>query len=437
VNSVVRSGCGAVALSLLAATVAGAQDRPEPRRNPFADLFGRAPDKTAKEYTRLDFNTLSGVQSAQTLDGDLREANGIQDGISGSAAAMLALEHIRDRFRARAHGRGSYQEFRQERPFGAAAYDGGAQLTVQPATRLVFDASARVTRSPFFHTLQLSPFDLSRPALPADSFAIRLLNNTSYEGAAGVVSNYTRRSSVTASVHRRETLFDESRQNNFSSSGAEIQWKRRMSRDLSVHAGFGRDEVRQRRDDASPFVNERIDIGVDYSRSVAVGPRTALSFSTDTSVVRENDGPKHYRVNGAIDLDKRFNQSWQAMIGARRSTDFLPGFGQPVLSDRGHASLAGYLTRRLSLNVNAAAGRGQLGFGDARAFHMYSGDARLTVAVSRHIGIFTQYVYYHYQLPPDASSVVLVPRLSRQALSIGFQTWLPIIDKDKVSRDPR
>jgi hypothetical protein len=437
VNTFARACCSAAALSLLVPAIAGAQDRPEPRRNPFADLFGRAPEKTAREYTRVDFKTTTGVQGAQTLGDEFREQNGIQDGISGGADATLVLEHIRDRFRAKVHGRGSYQEYRQANPFGAPAYDAGAQLVVQPTTRLSFDGGARVTRSPFFHTLLLSPFDLSRPALPADAFAMRLINNTFYEGSAGVSSNYTRRSSVSATVHLREMRFDDSRENDFTMRGAQARWQRRVTRDLAVHAGFGHEEIRQRRNAGSPFVNERLDIGVDYARSVSIAPRTGLSFSTDTSVIRDNDGPKHYRVNGAIHLDKKFYRSWEAAIGAQRATDFLPGFGEPLLSDRGHASLAGYLASRLILHANVNAGRGRMGFDDARKFNIYAADARLTTAISRHIGMFTQYVYYHYRLPPDAQSAVLVPRLSRQAFSIGIQTWVPIIDKDKVSRDPR
>ena len=436
-NRFARACCSAAALSLLVPAIAGAQDRPEPRRNPFADLFGRATDKTAKEYTRLDFKTTTGVQKGQTLTADSGEDSGIQDGISAGADATLLLEHIRDRVRIQVHGRGSYQEYRQAHPFGAPAYDAGARLMFQPTTRLTFNGQAGVVRSPFFHTLELSPFDMSRPALPADAFAMRLINNSLYEASAGVTSNYTRRSSVSAVVNMRQMHFDESRQNDFSTRGAEARWQRKVTRDLAVHAGFGHEQIQQRRDDAQPFVSERIDVGIDFARSVAIARRTAMSFATDTSVTRENDGPKHYRVNGAIELDKRFQRSWQATVGARRSTDFLPGFGQPVLSDRGSASIGGYLATRLSLQANADAGRGQIGFDDQRKFNVYSADARLTVAVTPHIGMFTQYVYYNYQLPPDAQSALLLPRLSRQAFSIGIQTWVPIINKDKVSSDSR
>jgi hypothetical protein len=88
-------------------------------------------------------------------------------------------------------------------------------------------------------------------------------------------------------------------------------------------------------------------------------------------------------------------------------------------------------------NANGEAGRGEVGIGDARRFISYNGDATLTFGITRHLGVFGQYLYYHYQMPPDALALVSAPRLSRQALSIGVRTWVSLIDKEKVPRDPR
>jgi hypothetical protein len=423
------------AWSLLGSGPAWAQ----PPQNPFANLFGRAPERTAREYTKLDFTTQTGLQASETLEDDRGGLNDVPDGLSAGGDASMALNHIRDRFSARAHGRASYQEYLQEQPFGAPAYDGGASLTLRPTTRLTLDAGARYLRSPFFQGVQFAPMDPTALTLPSDMFAIQLLGNEYVEASAGLTSQFTRRSSIGIIGQWRQSRFldDELGGSDFMARGIEGRWRRRITRDLGVHAGFGYDEIRPVRDDNLSFVNERIDIGVDYATALTVARRTTLSFSTETSMARENDGPRRFRVNGTIDLVKGFRRTWRASIGARRATDFLPGFAQPLLSDRAHASLGGFLAKRLMLHVNADGGRGRIGFTDKRDFLTYTGDARLTVALSRHIGLFTQYVYYHYQVPPDTPSIVQLQRLSRQGVSIGIQTWVPLIDKDKVDRDTR
>ena len=92
----------------------------------------------------------------------------------------------------------------------------------------------------------------------------------------------------------------------------------------------------------------------------------------------------------------------------------------------------------LILNVNGDGGQGEVGFNDARKFISYTGDAKLTFAMTRHLGVFTQYVYYHYQIPPDPrrcslrAAAVAAGGLGRRA-DLGLRS----IDKEKVTRDPR
>jgi hypothetical protein len=154
-------------------------------------------------------------------------------------------------------------------------------------------------------------------------------------------------------------------------------------------------------------------------------------------MLRDADGTKHFRLNGNAQLESRFLRTWVALLSARRGTDFLPGFRAPVMSEYGTVALAGYLAPRLLLNLNGNAARGEVGFNDSRKFISYTGDAKLTFAMTRHFGVFANYAYYHYQNPPEPETLFLLPRVARQAVAIGIQTWISIYDKDKVTRDPR
>lgn len=428
-----RAWRGALALLVLVPVVASAQ----PPRNPFAELFGRTPERSGREFTAVQFRTTANAQIGQNLDQEVITPGGaVPEGLSATGAASLIAEYMRDRVQISGLGSYSYQEYRKPPAFGAPAYDAGFRMNLLPTTRLSFQAGGNFSRSPFFRLMWLGAN--SAGGGPQDGSAILLTQNDTVEGSAGVTSQYTKRSSLTVSGVTRQTRFAISPDRNYSSIGGRAQWKRQMTRDLAIRAGYGREELRQQIEGLdSTFTNELLDIGIEYSRSFSLGRRSSFSFGTETSMLRENEGARRYRLNGNAQLERRFLRSWQAQLSARRATEFLPGFVAPVLTEHGHFTLAGYLVKRLALNVNADGGQGEVGFNDPRKFISYGADTTLTFAVTRHLGVFTRYHYYHYQMPPDPLSMFLLPRGARQGISVGVQTWVSLYDKEKVIRDPR
>jgi hypothetical protein len=430
-----RAICRALALASLVPAAAAAQ-RP-PQGSPFDDLFGRAPQRTGREYTSIKFRTQAGAQMGWILENEGgAPGDTIPEGLAGSGDASVNADYIRDRLRVQARGRYSYQEFRKEPAFGVPAYETGVGVIARPLTRLTFQGAANFVRSPFFQLVALGPDPASFQ--PIDRAAIILMQSDTIAGSAGVTSNYTSRSSLELTGTVQRTDFKFSSQSDFESVGGHLQWRRQMTRDLVVHAGYGRDQLRSlSADGQTVFNNDRVDIGVDYGRAFTFARRTSLSFGTETSLMRENSGPRHFRVNGHVTLDHRFRRTWQAQLSANRGTEFLPGFRAPVYTDYASATLDGFLRKRLLLNIRANAGQGQAGLSDPRKFISYSSSAKLTLALTRRLGVFGQYGYFHYQMPADPLTLFLVPRGARQALAIGVQAWMPIYDKDKVTRDPR
>lgn len=427
-----RAICGVLALAALVPAAATAQSR-----NPYSDLFGRAPQRTGKEFTAVQFRSTAGAQMGWTLENEFTPPDTvIPEGISAGGDAYLTAEYIRRRVQIAANGRYSYQEYRQEPAFGAPAFDTGIRIEVRPRTRLSLQGGASFARSPFYQLMWLRP-DLTSPLPPVDQSAILMLQNDSLEASAAVISHYTSRSSLELSGVRKETDFESSPQHDFSSVGATIMWRRQMNRNVSVHGGYSQEQLRQRFTlSETRFTNERIDVGVEYGKSLSFARRTSFGFGTDTSLVRENDGPQRFRLNGNITLDHRFARTWALQVAARRGTDFLPGFRAPVYTDHAHVAVAGYLAKRLLLNLNADGGQGAA-LSDPRKFISYAGNAKVTFAMTRHLGMFTQYVYNHYQMPADPLTLFLVPKGARQAVSIGVETWVSILDREKVTSDPR
>ena len=423
-----RAWRSALALALLIPGIAAAQ----PPRNPFADLFGRAPQRTGREFTALQFRMETGVQWGRTMEEDFLPGDPVPDGLAGGAEASLMGEFARDRIQGHGQGRYGYQEFRQEPAFGVPSFSGSGNINVEVTTRLSLQGGAQYARSPYYNMVWLAAAQ-DGPVPPPDRAAILMLENDTLEGSAGITHNYSRRSSLSVTGFVRETRFDSLPQNDFRAIGGRALWKRNMTRDLAIRAGYGREELRQDRLGVEErFVNELIDVGVEYARGFSLARRTALSFGTETSMISEQQGFRHFRLNGHFLLEHQFLRSWNTALSVNRATEFLPGFTAPAFTESAQASLNGYLATRLLLNLNASAGQGEVGFNDSRKFVSYTGSARLTVAVTRRLGVFTQYAYTQYQSPPDPQTLFFIPRLARQSVSVGVQTWLSLIDKQKV-----
>ena len=424
-----RVTCGAVALALLAPAVAAAQ-----QGSPFAQLFGRRPESTGRGYTAIQFRSATGGEWAQTLEDTSLGGFALPSGFGTSVDAAVDLDHVGGRLTSSVSARGNYQRFNEGVAFAGVGGQVDAQAQVQATNRINLDFSARAARSPFYMLVPEASPELGRIIAPRGSLAARRAENDMFEAMAGVTHQYSKRSSISGWYSWREARFSTVAGADFSARGARAEWRRRMSRDFTARVGYGREQMTLS-DQADPFIHELIDIGVDFLRSISVARRTALSIVTQTSVMKEA-GRRRYRLNGAIDLQHRTGRTWRTSIGAQRQTEFLPGFVEPLFSDTAHIGIGGFLSKRASLNLAAYGGQSQIGF-SGRDFLTYAGNARLGVALTRHFGLYTQYVYYHYQLPPDAQNAVLLQRLSRQGVSIGVQTWLPILNKENAPRDSR
>ena len=407
---------------------------------PFGGLFGRTPERTGREFTALDFRSAVGAQYDDAILDDATPPNVAP--VSGSTAganAGLTFERRRDRLRFNLRGGGTYQEFVREPSISAVSYDAGGLMVARVATRLSLDASATYVRTPFYRLLpgyagSVIPTPIP---VPGEPFAARRLTTDTLQGSVGFTSPYTRRSTFSASVSHRQTRFPENRLNDLEGWAGHARWTRKMNRDLSARAGYAREEVQLSADAEGRFVHEMVDLGVDFLRELSVARRTSLSFDTQTSIIRHSGGERRYRLNGGAALVQGFRRTWIGSMQVRRNTEFLPGFLAPVFTDQAGIGLAGMLGSRIEWSSSAGASRGEFGFdADAGEFKTYSGAARLAAGLTRHLGVYVQYSYYKYDIPSGASGLVVLPQLSRQAVTAGLSTWIPIFTRVREPRDP-
>ena len=423
-----------VAALLLLPAAAFAQGDP----GPFGGLFGRAPERTGNEFTAIDFRTaFAGQYDDAVLVGEaLPEAEVPRNGYTSVVNTGLVFERQSDRLRFRANGGATYQEYYRSTVFGATSYDAGLLVRAEPATKFHLHGQAAYYRSPFFRMAPaVAAFD-SAVITPGDPYAVRLIKNQSYDVAGGFESRYAKHSSLSVTASQRETRFGGTVGDRFSVLGMEARWRRQVSRNVGVHAGYGRERHRYSSLADDLYLYELIDIGVDFNRQLSVSRRTSLAFGTETAAVKRPPLGRRYRVNGRANLTTHFRKTWLVSAGVSRDTEFLPGFFEPLFSDVVTGMVAGMLSKRVEWMTTIAAGKGTFGFENDGRYTTGQTRSRLSLAITRRIGLFAQHSIYYHKLPPTPTAFVMPGQLSRQAFTVGFHSWIPILDKVRAPRDP-
>jgi hypothetical protein len=423
-----------VAALLLLPTAAFAQGNP----GPFGGLFGRTPERTGSEFTAIDFRNAFAAQyeDALRVDDAIPEDELPQSGYTSGVNTGLVFERASDRLLFKAHGGATYQEYYRQPVFGATSYDAGVMVRGKPATRLQVHGQAAFVRSPFFRLIPASNPADSVVVVPGDAFVARLLTHETYNVGGGFTSQYSKRSSLSVTAMQRETRFGGADPNTFSLVGMEARWNRQLNRSFGVHAGYGRERIRQSALPDASFIYELIDVGIDFNRQLSLSRRTSLAFTTETAAVKRPLTGRRYRLNGHASLTKHFARTWRASAGVTRNTEFIPGFFEPLFTDAVNAMFSGMLSMRAEWQTTFSAGKGRFGFDNDGRYTTSHMTSRLNWALTRHLGIYGQYSVYYYKLPPTPTGFVLPNQLSRQAFAVGLNTWIPILNKVRAPRDP-
>src|SRR5688572_17851560 len=143
--------------------------------------------------------------------------------------------------------------------------------------------------------------------------------NMSTDGTAGLTVRLSRRDTIEVSGRARHWEFLDQPEATVATYGGSASYRHALTRTLGIHAGFGREEARYEFADADPLITDTFDVGVDYGDTLEFTRRTALSFSSSTSVIRWNDDT-HYRLNGSVSLTRAFGRNASGLIRYQRET---------------------------------------------------------------------------------------------------------------------
>lgn len=423
-----------VLLVLALAPATAAAQRPG---GPFGGLFGRTPPRTGQEVTRVEIRSSLAGEYDSTIPAGVAGPNGLPTGAVASGAASVGFERRRDRLDVRGKGGATYQQFFQDLRTGAPTYDAATTMVAKLGTRFTLDGNAQAIRSPFFQIAYAAPMPIPFLGIAGDRNAIGTMRNDTFDGAIGFETRFTDRSSLHASVSRRDIRFLEQPSRNYAGWGTRADLRHRVARNATLRLSYGREEARQNLLGDGLYVHELLDAGVDMDRGLSITRRTLLSFYTQTSVLREAGGPRRFRLNGGLTLSRDFRRTWNAAVLANRDTELHPGFVAPLFSDGLAFSVGGMPTGRTEFMASVSARRGHLGFDGTDKMNTQTATARLSGGITTKLGLYGQYTYYRYDVPGGSTVVEMLPRLARQQVSLGVTMWLPIYTHVRAPRDPR
>jgi hypothetical protein len=428
-----------VVCALGLATVSAAPAFAQRANGPFGSTLD-GPDKGARTQG-LDLNgSMFGVwdqdifpasEATTLLDPRLTES-----GASGGLSGSLAYDRHGDWGQFNAAGAANAREY-VSNPQLIAAYQGNTSFSTNITPKIGFTAGGSAAYSPFF---QFAPFldpgmASVGPLTGGFQYAAVAERNLGLDASVGLTDNFTRRTSlyISASGHDWRLLDDP--QNNLRSYGAEVGLRHSVTRTLSLHLGYGRQENQFAFANQTPYVTQTINAGLDYGDSLAFARRAAFSFGTSTEAMRFL-GETHYRLNGHARLTRGFSRTWSTWIGYERASDYRLGFRAPLLTDQADAGIGGLAAWRVKWSTGIGYTHGTVGFG-SDSFSAYSASTRADWALTRQLSLFTQYAYYHYELPTGSTVLDVIPRFSRQVATVGLSVWVPIINDVRPPKEPR
>jgi hypothetical protein len=205
-----------------------------------------------------------------------------------------------------------------------------------------------------------------------------------------------------------------------------------------------------------PTNEHRMTMGVEYSRALTVSRRAIFRVNVSPSILEvpaaalpavaisavpialegqmpsTGDGAipnamdrRLYRLQGDAGVEYPFRLNWRAAATYRRGVEYLAVLREPVFSNGARVQLTGVIRRRVDLLAVAgyATGASAIDRG-ASNLGTYTGEVRVRNALKRSFALYSQYLYYYYDLRGQARLAPDLPRVFEQhGIRVGFMLF--------------
>jgi hypothetical protein len=178
----------------------------------------------------------------------------------------------------------------------------------------------------------------------------------------------------------------------------------------------------------------RTSFGVDYRKPLSFSRRTTLSYSTGTAGMYDRNLDQfRYELVGNVNLAREFGRTWRAFVNYSRDVRYIEIVGEPLLGNYVTSGLEGSFSRRLQFQTSFGGSSGYLGLNkeDIAKTEMYFGAVKLSVALTRMLGLTADYGYYNYTLPSHELLEVPAGPRHYQVFRTYLQVWVPLLTQRK------
>jgi hypothetical protein len=211
---------------------------------------------------------------------------------------------------------------------------------------------------------------------------------------------------------------------------ARLGYQRGLTQYATLNLGYGI-RVSDRNDRSGrPRALHDVQAGIGYGRPLSISRRTTFRFSTGSAIaVREDvslpdrNQRTTARLTGDASLVHELGRTWTARASYRRGLTFREGFDEFFFTDSLGADVEGLVTRRLAFSAAGAWAFARLDRPGRSRQTAFSGSARATYALNRHLALYTRYLYYEYEFGEGVPLDERFPRaLERHSLLVGLTT---------------
>ena len=146
-------------------------------------------------------------------------------------------------------------------------------------------------------------------------------------------------------------------------------------------------------------------------RTVAIDPVATASERQVPSLVEG----RLYRLEGEASVDYPFRPNWRATGNFRRGVEYLAVLNEPVFSNGARVGLTGMISRRVDALavVGYATAASAIGR-NTQDLETRTGQVRVRYALRRSFAIYSEYLYYYYDLRGQARLAPHLPSVFRQ-----------------------
>lgn len=303
------------------------------------------------------------------------------------------------------------------------------------SSRLAFNQTAAYSPSYLYQLFPgIAPPDLGDAIATAPEMRVDQTDSYSFGTTASFDAGSVTRNHFRASAEYRYTDYQRliSSRTDLSMYTGRVEYTRGFGRRANLSTGY---EYRTGDFGFGPAVEQRINIGGEYSKALATSRRATFRFElspstlsiADTALITEVTG-RVYRLQGSGSVEYQFHRTWQVGASYRRSVEYVPLLIAPVFADAARVELSGLMTRRLDISASAALANGESVLTRSTGqLDTYTGTSRLRFALSRSLALYTEYLYYFYDLRGQARLAPgLAPSVEQHSVRAGVTVWLPV-----------